>query len=156
MDAAFEILLPISFDLKELGFKIPQFEWQGVQYPQGLPELLFGKNFHLKVSERTNISYIRNTLPPEYKNIEWQIVEVTGDGLDIYCQNLFKLAHEEIGYTLKDMLYFLLNNQLVWVVVYEPQYDGFRKVMQGSIEDIIINLKETIIEGGEGFLIYNS
>ncbi|WP_315822671.1 hypothetical protein [Paraflavitalea speifideaquila] len=96
-----------------LPFKIPHFEWDGVNYPQGPPECKFGSNFELKILERYNFDYIQSKVPRSLRGIEWQPISVQGDGLDLYVAQIFGMGKgEEEGYTFKDLLFTLLSPNL--------------------------------------------
>jgi hypothetical protein len=154
MDALFEILVPHTSKIKLLNFKIPLFDWGGQTYPQGLPECLFGNNFKMKISEISG--FIEQNMPHEYRTSNWQCISVDGDGLDIFVDALYGLNKEEVGYTLYDLLTAILCGQTNWMVVYEPQYDGFNKVKKGNIDDVIKELGNAIKSGDDnGFMIYS-
>jgi len=153
MDASFEILLPAEVDLIELGFNVPMFEWQAVKYPQGPPEYFFGRNFHLKASSHDVIGYSKSLLPTEYQIKKWQVIELFGDGLDIYYGLRFDGNEvEEEGFGFLDLLNFLIAKEPLWMFAFGPQFDGFSKICHGRIEDIVNRLADPITSL-EGFLM---
>jgi hypothetical protein len=154
MDAALEILLPQDTDLASLGFKVPTFTWQGVEYPQGKPECTFGKNFILKVLESYDMRFVLSKIPAELRNTQWMPIAVLGEGLDIYNADIFGLQNEEEEFSLRKLFDLVLKPQRNWIVIYSPQYDGFNKIKQGSVNDIFNELECSIKNTREGFLIY--
>jgi len=80
MDAAFEILIPSNESLAPFEFKPHVFEWDGVEYPQNDPVCIIDS---FKLSETPYPDYILFNLPPIYRNVSWQCVSISGEGLDL-------------------------------------------------------------------------
>jgi hypothetical protein len=156
MDASFQFLLPKEADLSPFNFQIPMYEWDGVNYPQGPPECKFGKNFRLVQEDELNPMLWTRYLPNNYPRINWQIIEVFGDGIHIYWEQLYGSdKQEEAGFTLKDLIQLMLGNKPNWMVAFERNYDdGYGEPRKGKVEDIVpafqlLNSLET------GFLLYS-
>lgn len=155
MDASFEVLVPFDTEFVKLKFEIPFFEWQGEKYPQGLPESSFGSSFQLKEMEHYNFKNVEESIPLSLKNIKWKVISIQGDGLDNYVAELFGFGMEEIGFTLRDLLYTLLGDLQNWIVIFGPQYDGFDVAKRGDIEDVLVDLEDSLKIESRGFLIYH-
>jgi hypothetical protein len=155
MDADFEILLPADAEIKGLPFKIPYFEWDGINYPQGPPECKFGSNFELKFLDRYPFfDHIESKLPRSLRGIKWQPIVVQGKGLDLYVAQQFGFDYEEEGYSFKDLLYTLLSPQPIWLAILSPQSDGFDTTLWGDLDSILTSLDATLKEPYHpGFMI---
>lgn len=156
MDAAFEILLPDGSDLSPFKFDTPVFEWDGISYPQGAPESQFGSMFKLKVLDKYYFDYIKSKLPGDLKNIKWLPIAVLGEDLDAYNAQLFGLGTEEDGFSLRYLLKDFLDKKTNWIVIFQPQYDGFSEVKKGNINDVLTMLEFSIRTSRKGFMIYHT
>ena len=158
MDAV-EIFLPVGTDLQSFGFKIPMYRWDGVDYPQGPPECDFGKNFKLKMADKMETGDFTKArikrLPEKYQRTEWQLIDILGEGVDIYRNSLFGLQEEENGYGMKDLINALLQDKPHWVFGCEPQFDEPLKIYHGELKDIMITLELVLKNPENGFLIYH-
>lgn len=154
-----EILLPVDTDLQSFGFRSPTYRLDGVDYFQGYPEASFGKNFKLKIADKTEAGdFIKariNLLPQNYQHIEWNLIDISGAGIEIYRRSLFELQVEENGYGMKDLIDALLHDKPNWVFGCEPQFDDPLKIYRGELKDIIINLELVLKKPESGFLIYH-
>lgn len=151
MDAAFEVLLPIDTNI-DFQFEPPAFEWEGVKYPQGLPEYIYDSNYKLVKSEVRQ--YIISKLPESYKKIEWQCIAILGDGLQNFRNNLLDFGSDYNDEALSQLLQDLLAKEDKWVVVFEPDYDFPCEVLKGDISIIIDKLKFALGIEKSGYIVY--
>jgi hypothetical protein len=158
MEGDFDLLIPIDFDLKSLGFRIPFFEWQGINYPQGPLEWRPSSEFYLKVVENYDFEYVTKALPIEYKNLKWQAITII-NGLSLYISSLFEFPDNEEEDIFEESKFISVIQDIVrtqenWIVVFSRDSDGFKKVVKGTVEDIFVEIEVEAKQGGEGFLIY--
>lgn len=151
MDAAFEILLPIEDEIPSFQFQQPEYEWQGVKYPQGPPESSFYSFRLLKSSIPT---YIVSMLPSHCQTIDWQCISILGDGLKFVRDSLLIVGEDNSERLLFDLLNALLSNRSRWVVVFEPDYNGIDEIKEGEIEEVFEKVKSSLIEK-RGFIMWH-
>lgn len=155
MDASFEVLVPRGSKFSNMKFEIPYFNWQGVDYPQGLPMCTFGDSFELKFDDNHSIDYGYRALPANMRKIEWELIAISGDGLDDYCGEIFGIAKEKANYTLRDLLQNLLAGIESWAFMYGPQFDGFDISMRGSIDTVMSELENSLRISRRGFMVFH-
>lgn len=151
MDGQLLIIMPKE-NYTKFDFKVPVFEWGGEKYEQGPPEYKFGKNFLLRVVVDENIGKILSVVPVEYQEVHWIVIEVLGDGLDLFIDEQYRnIKKEEENYRLKDLLNVLLIHAKKWMIIFSYQYDGFKKVNNGTIQGALHSIAFEFVGG---FLIY--
>jgi len=152
MDLAFEILLPVESDLDLLQFKEPEFEWDGIVYPQGPPETTFGEHFRLVISPIPD--FVLRRLPTAYRKLDLQCIAVSGEGLDLYQSYLRGFVEEEPVPSLSDLITTLIGNRDHWVVNFDPEYDGVAVSEAGTIADVMAGIDYSLKVGKRGFLFW--
>lgn len=152
MDLAFEILLPADSNFELLQFKQPTFEWDGISYPQGPPEVKFGEGFMLVKSLIPN--FVLSSLPVAYRGLDLECIAVSGGGLDLYWSYLRGFVEEEPAPSLSELITVLLRNRDYWVVIFEPDCDRIDVSRAGTIEDIIAAIDYSFKIEKRGFLMW--
>jgi hypothetical protein len=159
MDAFLFFLIRKDADLTPFEFKIPMFMWDGIDYPQGPPECRFVSIFKLLLGDENLkgiVKSIIDRLPYHYKKTGWQFIEVIGDGVHIYRDTLYRdEKKEETDFSLKDLIYTMLHNKPIWAVGFERDCDDGFQVREGDMEDIMIEMYNSLKRiNNADFLLY--
>lgn len=152
MDIAFEILLPIEDEISSFQFQQPEYEWQGIRYPQGPAESSFYSFKLLKSSVPTSIISL---LPSHCQTINWQCISILGDGLKLVKDSLLGICKDNNERFLVALLNTLLSNKSKWVVVFEPEYDGIDEIKKGDIEEVLQKIKSSFLIKKRGFVVWH-
>lgn len=155
MDDFFVFLLPEDADTNDFNFKIPVYNWQGVDYPQGPPTCRYGANFILTI-DYDEVKFISKFFPYKNKLKNWKAIRVTGNGIDVYRSSLFNAdIIEDIGYTLQILIETTLRNQPEWIVFFQKDFDDRVNIIEKNNADVV-NEIQNCIKGKQntGLLLY--
>lgn len=155
MDVVFEIIIPNETVIPELDFKIPYYEWDGIEYEQGPPECLFHSNYMLQILEVIG----KHRLPEKYKNLSLKSIYITGDGLRFFVEGLFGFRDdlETQRAILVDLLSIITKSSSIWTVFFTHS-DNFthpENNRKGSLDDVINNIENSFKTTHYSFVVFS-
>lgn len=153
MEVCFAIYLPVDADWSAFPFQVPMFEWDGVQYPQGDPECIFGLNWKLK-KLKPHQPYMLSRMPLSYQTAVWQAIFIDGDGLSVYESSLMGVMEEDERYSLEKLLQWILGGQPKWIVRFEPDCDQMDEYNSGDMNTVLEKIQSSLIKEKWGFQIW--
>ncbi|WP_118973126.1 hypothetical protein [Taibaiella koreensis] len=133
MDGLFEIYVPKKYiDNGTIVFVTPQYELDGILYPQGDPTFIYNQNLKMVITPREN--YVNNHVPNSNRRDDWERLEVLGTEVDDYFSCLFESTESENNSKLKKVISEFLKDIDHYILVWLAEGDSFNEV--SKIEDV--------------------
>src|ERR1043166_2053381 len=125
MDFCFELIVPELPTIRGLNDVTPTVTWGGKLHVQSPLRFAWGKHVAILDYCEGIPPHIFALLPSTHANKRWKFLEITGDCLDIWRDELMgKSVADWEGASLEDLLQQLFAAVPMWCLVFERQCDS--------------------------------
>lgn len=152
MDIGFYILIPPKVCLP---FTLVQksFTWGNLEYPQGLP--YYEVSPHMNLVESCIPQYLYKFLPVKYQELEWYVLDLQGDALDLLEKELRGEKVDWQGAHLDQVLISVITLTSTWVVIFLLYHDTVKEVYSLNVNKLlqVIHSNLSPSDGRKGFIV---